>query len=81
LKLLFFLGSTASGRAAEAILDPSIFALCSISFSGVYFVLCFVRVQHFDEPTDSVVINEVLCCLVLLLQMPRKKNLTARAMG
>jgi hypothetical protein len=29
LKLLFVLGSTANGSAAEAIFDPSIFALCS----------------------------------------------------
>jgi hypothetical protein len=31
LKLLFFLGSTASGSVAEAIFDPSIFALCSFT--------------------------------------------------
>ena len=63
LKLLFFLGSTASGSAPEAVLDPSSIALCDFSLSGVHLVLCLVRSEQMDEPTGSLVINELVRCV------------------
>ena len=62
LKLLFFLGSTASGSAPEAVLDPSSIALCDFSLSGVHF-LCLVRSEQMDEPTGSLVMNELVRCV------------------